>query len=311
MDKDTVQTEEGWLTTPDGHKLYTKMWMPNTAPKARVVCLHGFSDHCNMYPFLFSSLAQEGIKVYSFDQRGWGRSVHEPRQRGLTGPTEQVMEDLTTFITALPQSEQDVPLFLMGHSMGGGEAIVYTATGPREVVSRIRGVLLDAPFISLPPSEMPWKSTIALGRLASRFMPHRPLLQKLDSSSMCRDPDVCQAWLDDPLCHDTGTLEGLAGFMDRSFGLKEGRILLEDGLCEGGKTRLWVGHGTKDGLADYTVTRQWYEGAHVDDKELRTYEGWYHKLHSEPGEDKVRFARDVATWVLDRAGPLSDVKSKL
>lgn len=309
---DAIETEEGWLTTPDGHRLYTKTWKPNDLPKARLVFLHGFSDHCNWYPVLFPALAQQGIKLYSFDQRGWGRSVHEPKQRGLTGPNEQVMADITTFIKSLPESELDIPLFLMGHSMGGGETLYYAATGPRDVVSKIRGFLLESPLIAMPPSAQPWKSTVVLGKLAGKLFPHQTLLRKLDPSMMSRDPEVCRAWSDDPLCHDLATLETLADILARSTDLEEGHVAVEEGLGEDEKTRLWVGHGTKDGTCSYDACRKWYEGLKVDDKEFRVYEGWYHKLHSEPGNDKLIFANDVAKWVLDRCGSLSEApKSKL
>lgn len=237
----TVDTEEGWLSTPDGHRLYTKTWKFGDTPKARLVFLHGFSDHCNWYPFLFSSLAQQGINVYSFDQRGWGRSVHESKQRGLTGPTDQVMADITTFIRNLPKDEEDLPLFLMGHSMGGGETLVYAATGPSDVVSKIRGFLLESPSIALAPALQPWKATLVLGKLAGKISPHSSMLRKLPPESMSRDPDICKAWTDDQLCHDTGTLEGLAGLMDRNVGLEQGSIVVKEGLGEGGKTRIWLG----------------------------------------------------------------------
>ena len=309
---DTVETEEGWLTTPDGYKLYTKTWKPSDALKARLVFLHGFSDHCNWYPELFPALAHHGIKVYSFDQRGWGRSVHESKQRGSTGPNEQVMMDITTFIKSLPESEREVPMFLMGHSNGGGMAMYYAATGPRDVVGSIRGFLLESPLIAMPPSARPWKSTVVLGKLASKILPHQPLLRKLDPNTMSRDPEVCKAWSDDPLNHDTATLEALAAILDRTGALNEGRAVVKEGLGEGGKTRLWIGHGTVDGACDFEACRKWYKDLNLDDKEFRAYEGWYHKLHSEPGEDKVTFASDVANWVLDRYGPLSDApKSKL
>ena len=304
---DTKSTEEGWLKTPDGQTLYTKTWIPNTAPKARLVFLHGFSDHCNWYGVLFPTLAQEGIKVYSFDQRGWGRSVHEPSQRGSTGPTTQVMADITTFLKSLPEDEGDIPLFLMGHSMGGGETVVYAATGPEQVVSKIRGFLLESPLIGLPPSTQPWKATVVLGKLASKFLPHRHLLRKLDPRTMSRDPDVCKAWAEDSLCHDMATLEALDGLVSRTADLNEGRIALKDDLGEGGATRLWVGHGTVDGACSYDACRKWFEDLKVDDKEMRVYEGWYHKLHSEPGEDKHRFANNVASWILNRCGPLDEL----
>ena len=309
---DSIEIEEGWLATPDGIKLYTKTWKPNDTPKARLVFLHGFSDHCNWYPVLFSTLAQKGVKVYSFDQRGWGRSVHEPKQKGLTGPNEQIMADITTFIKSLPAAEQEIPLFLMGHSMGGGETAVYSATGPRDVVGQIRGFLLESPLIALVPSAKPWKATLVVGKMASRLFPHVQQVRQLDPSTMSRDPQICQEWVEDPLNHDTATLECLAAMMERTAGLEEGRVVVKEGLGEGGKTRLWVGHGTKDGACDYDACRKWFESLSLKDKEFHAYDGWYHKLHSEPNGDDRIFANDVATFIVDRCGPISEsTKSKL
>ena len=307
---ESTYTEENWLQTPDGHKLYTKTWKPNTSLKARLVFLHGFSDHCNWYSVLFSTLAQQGIKIYSFDQRGWGRSVHEPRQKGSTGQNSQVMQDITTFINSLPQEDQEIPLFLMGHSMGGGEVLYYASTGPKEVVSRIRGFLLESPLIAMPAAAAPWKGTVAMGKLAAKVMPQRPLVRKLDPSSISRDPEVCKAWVDDELNHDTATLESLASMLARSGDLDEGRVVLQEGLGDGGKTRVWIGHGTADLLCSYDAARGWYDRIGVEDKEFRSYEGWKHKLHSEPGEDKFTFANDAAKWILDRSGPLAESASE-
>lgn len=305
-----IKTEESWFDTRDGHQLYTKTWIPSEAPKARLVFLHGFSDHCNCYPTLFTSLASKGIKVCSFDQRGWGRSVKETKQRGLTGPTEQVMTDITAFILSLPDADKGIPLFLMGHSMGGGETAVYAATGPYDIVSNIRGFLFEAPLIGLVSP--PWKTTVAMGRLASKVMPHMPMVQKLDANLMSRDPKVCEDWTKDELCHDTGTLEGLAGMLDRTAKIGGGSVIIPEGAGEGGKTRIWLSHGTGDRICSFDASKRWFDSLNVDDKELKAYDGWYHKLHAEPGEDKVRFADDVGKWILDRSGPLSDtVKPKL
>ncbi|KAK5171909.1 uncharacterized protein LTR77_003546 [Saxophila tyrrhenica] len=305
-----ITTSEGWLTTPDGQKLYTKTWSPPSTVKARLVYLHGFSDHCNAYTYLYTSLAQRGIKVYSYDQRGWGRSVHTPKQKGLTGPTQQVMDDITSFIKHLPSNESDIPLFLMGHSMGGGETIVYAATGPSEVAGQIRGFLLESPLISL--FSKPWKPTVFFGSLASKVLPHMPMLQKLDASLMSRDPEVCKAWAEDELCHDYGTLEGLAGMLERGASVEQGRTVLAEGRGDGGKTRLWIGHGTGDKVCDYQASKRWFDSLKVEDKQLQPYDGWYHRLHEELGEDKERYADDVARWILERSGSLGETgKSKL
>ena len=61
--------EEGWHTSDDGRKLYTKTWTTEGPAKARLVFIHGFSDHINTYGNFFPTLAAKGIEVYSFDQR--------------------------------------------------------------------------------------------------------------------------------------------------------------------------------------------------------------------------------------------------
>lgn len=309
----SVTTEEGWLSTPDGHKLYTKTWKASS-PKARLVFIHGFSDHCNTQDILFPTLAQQGIEVFTFDQRGWGRSVHEPKHKGLTGPTAKVMSDITTFVKSLPARDENTPMFLMGHSMGGAQTIVYAATGPKDVLSSFRGILVEAPFIALHKSARPWKSTVVLGRLAGKLMPNMHMVNKLDPGKLARDPEVGKAFVADPLCHETGTLEGLAGMLDRAGDIEGGRIIVKDGMGEGGKTRLWVGHGTADEVCDFGACKTWFDSVKVEDKQMRVYEGWYHKLHQEPGDDKVQFTNEVAKWILDRSGPLEELdgaKAKL
>ncbi|KAK5111122.1 hypothetical protein LTR62_005321 [Meristemomyces frigidus] len=296
-------TKEGQFTTSDGEKLYTKTWLP--APdtvKARVVYIHGFSDHCNNYDTLFPVLANRGFTVYSFDQRGWGRSADTQAKKGLTGPTTKVLQDITEFIQSLPQEDLAQPLFLGGHSMGGGEVLHYAASGPKDVLRTIRGFLVESPFISVHPRSRPSAVTVFVGRLAGRVLPHRQMVNKLDANLVSRDPEVGKAFAADPLCHDTGTLEGLAGLLDRAAELQTGKCVVVDGVGEGGKTRLWVAHGTADQICDYETCRRWYDGLQIEDKEMRVYEGWYHSLHREPGEDKVRFAEDMITWLEDRCG---------
>ena len=297
-----IKTEEGHLKLAGGDKLYTKTWIPRSALKARIVWLHGFSDHCNCYEDFFVHLASNSIKVYSFDQRGWGRSVTGPQQRGATGGTTQVIADIDEFIrSVLPKD--DSPMFLGGHSMGGGEALTYACIGPAETLGRIRGVLLESPFLRLPEASRSNRATVAVGRLASKVFPQMQLVRKLEKSKLSRDPRVNTEWEDDPLCHDTGTLLGMAAMLDRGEGLISGRLKLHNTRNEGGKTRLWIGHGTADAVVDFGVVKAWFEAARVDDKTMVAYEGWYHKLHAEPGEDKVRFANDVTTWMLERVKP--------
>ncbi|EAQ86510.1 hypothetical protein CHGG_07763 [Chaetomium globosum CBS 148.51] len=88
--------KEGTLEVK-GDSLYTKSWVPEGPIKAKLIFIHGFSDHLGRYGAFFSALAARGIAVHGLDQRGWGRSVKKPADMGLTGPTTQVLADMAAF----------------------------------------------------------------------------------------------------------------------------------------------------------------------------------------------------------------------
>lgn len=198
--------------------------------------------------------------------------------RGLTGPTTRVLADITSMLrTLLPTP---VPLFLMGHSMGGAEILHYAATGPSDVLSQIRGFISSAPLIALHPSTRPFRATVLAGRLAGHILPKFQLVQKLEPKWLSRDAEQNKLWEQDELCHDTGTLEGLAGMLDRGIQLESFKVMPRDGAGEGGKIRLLALHGTGDHVNDFAATKAYVERSELSDKELRSYDGWYHNSKS-------------------------------
>ena len=224
---------------------------------------------------------------------------------------------MTSFLTTVVPSP--VPLFLMGHSMGGGEVLCYAAQGPAEIRKHIRGYLLESPFVDFDPKSKPSPFTVFFGRLAGKLLPHRQLTNKLDPQLISRDPDVCKRFNDDALCHDTGTLEGLSGLLDRTGLLSSGKIVIPDDAGEGGVTRMWIAHGDQDGITDYHASKRLFDALQVKDKEFRSYAGYFHRcrlivcacvsfdyeltstVHDEPGEEKEVFMADAANWILARS----------
>ncbi|ESZ95956.1 hypothetical protein SBOR_3648 [Sclerotinia borealis F-4128] len=268
---------------------------PNGPPKAKLIFIHGFSDHINRYYNLFPTLAARGIEVHAFDQRGWGRSVSKPSEKGLTGPTSLVISDIVSFIkTQLPSP---VPLFVMGHSMGGGE-VVTLASDPQyaDLMDSIRGLILESPFIAFPKGFEPNFLTVFLGRLAGRFLPHRHMVNRLPPENLTRDPEVVKSMDEDTLLHNTGTLEGLAGMLDRTAAMNQGKTRLNPGVKS-----LWLGHGTEDKGTSFEGSEKWFnQQTELKDKEFKRYEGWFHQLHADLSDNREIFAKDVGDWILAR-----------
>ncbi|KAI6351336.1 hypothetical protein MCOR25_010001 [Pyricularia grisea] len=241
-------------------------------------------------------MAKGGIAVHGFDQRGWGRSVKTPSDRGKTGPTSMVIADIAAFIEPLLDDGSNLPVFVMGHSMGGGE--VLTLAGDRayedKVVSRVQGWILEAPFIGWPAGQAPSWLKVNVGRFAGKFMPHRHLDHVIPPKDLTRNPEVVKILEADKLCHNVGTLEGLASLLDRTMDLSSGKTKLLPSV-----KAMWLGHGTDDKACDYHASKKFFdEQTGLQDKEFRSYDGWYHQLHAEP--EREQFFQHVIEWVSKR-----------
>ncbi len=103
-----------------------------------VILLHGFGDSAEVWEFVLPYL--EGpFRFIAFDQRGHGKSDRAPLERYTTF-------DFVSDIEALRKTLNLGKLTLIGHSMGGRNAIVYSSTY-QEVVKKL--IVIDyAPELS-------------------------------------------------------------------------------------------------------------------------------------------------------------------
>ena len=93
--------------------------------------------------------------------------------------------------------------------------------------------------------------------MASMLFPQMKLKQKLDATYMSHSEKVRQDWIDDPLCHDTGTLEGLKGLLERSADLSHlshGRTV--QGLATKLPCPVWFSFGTGERILSHTAAQQ-------------------------------------------------------
>lgn len=277
---------------------------PEGPIKAKLIFVHGFSEHINRYNDFFPKLAEKGIQVFSWDQRGWGRSVSKPAQKGLTGPTTLVISDAAAFVKDKLPAKGDVsavPTFVMGHSMGGGEILTLAGDSQyTELVGQVRGWILECPLVGFPAGEEPSSIKVFAGRLAGRLLPKQQLKHVVPPEYLSRDEAVVQAVRDDPLCHNTGTLEGLASLLDRTALLSSGRFQLGKHVKS-----VLLTHGTEDRACSHDAAVKFLnQQQNVGDKTTKSYNGAYHQLHADHCKDE--FTNDVVNWILERSDPTTE-----
>ena len=185
-------------------------------------------------------------------------------------------------------------MFVLGHSMGGGEVLTLAGDSKyAELVQQVRGWILEAPFVGFAPEETPSVLKIYAGRLVGKLLPRQQLKHVIAPENLSRIPEVCKGFAEDPLCHDTGTLEGLASLLDRTSSLGNGTIKLGKHV-----RALWLGHGDTDKACSYDKAVDFVQKQDIEDKTIKTYVGGYHALHVDLCKEE--YAEDVAQWILAR-----------
>jgi len=229
-----------------------------------------------------------------------------PSDKGKTGPTSVVLSDIASVIKS--QLPSPVPVFLLGHSMGGGELITLASDALYEDLTlQIRGWMLESPFIDFTPDSKPPLLKVYFGRLVGKILPHKQMFNPLQPEHTTRDPEVIKSLIADELLHGTATLEGASGLLDRTMAINTGKTKLSKGV-----NSLWLGHGTADKGACYHASKKWFDQqVEIQDKEFKTYEDWSHQLHADTPETRAIYNKDIADWILARVEDSKPLEAKL
>ncbi|KAI8982210.1 Alpha/Beta hydrolase protein [Mycotypha africana] len=281
-----------WFRTKDGHELYTKTWKStNQPPTAMLILVHGFGEHVGRYDRMFTYFAQQGIESTGFDQRGWGETAKKTSLFGNNGGYETALKDIDETIKSIKREE--IPLFLMGHSMGGGLILNYLARGDTfEGVKLLRGAIASAPLVTLS-MPVPAIKYYPLQFLA-KFLPSITIKAGVDPAGISHDEEEIQKYKDDPLVHDYATLATLKGFLDA------GTDLLKKSLPKSIKTPILYSHGDADPINSFNGCSDAFEMTSSEDKELKNWKGLYHELHNEKMPERQQVTDYYVEWMKKR-----------
>lgn len=133
---------DDYLQTRDGKRLPLRAWRPDGAPSVVIIALHGFNDYSNAFQSSAAWWRERGVMTYAFDQRGFG----DTDQRGIWSGEAAMISDLRSMISAVRERQPDIPLYLLGHSMGGA-VVMATLAADSEARGAVDGTILVAPAV--------------------------------------------------------------------------------------------------------------------------------------------------------------------
>ncbi len=275
--------ETGSIIGKGGIEIFIQKWIaPN--PIASLVIAHGLGEHSGRYGNLIQWLAGKRISIYALDHRGHGRSAGK---RGHVANFNDYVDDLSFFINSIIDENLNLPVFLLGHSMGGVIAILYALRSQEKIV----GLILSSPGL-VPTVDAP-KYKIALASFLSKYLPSLLVSNELDAHYISHDRDVIAAYLNDPLVHDRISARWYTEFLKSA-----GECLNRAGEIT---IPLFIFHGTDDRLVDFAGSIQVFDAVSSRDKTKLLLEGLYHETMNEVEYEREKVLAAVTKWILARA----------
>ena len=282
------------IITADGYRLPLVVWQPaDTPPRAAILALHGANDHArNTFDLPGRYFAEHGIVTYAYDQRGFGGTV----QFGLWASTGTLVGDARTALSLIRARHPDVPLILLGESMGGAVAMV-TLSGTQlsgDGSSIVDGAVLIAPAV-WARSTMPFYQRWALA-VASTVAPAWQLSGGGLGIVPTDNRDLLRAMATDPLVMRSNRVDMVRGIVDlmdhayRSADHQPGPTL----ILYGGRDQI-IPRGPLD-----DVVERWP----ADRRHFTVYPDGYHMLLRDLGAEPVW--QDIVVWIDGVARPGGD-----
>jgi acylglycerol lipase len=273
-----VEHREGRFRGRGNLDLYCQRWLPSLSPKAILLVVHGLAEHSGRYSNLADYFAPKGYAVYSYDQRGHGRSEGS---RCYVRRFSEYIEDLDRFVGMVRNEHEKEKIFLIGHSMGATVAVAHAVRHK----GKISGLLLSG--AALKVSSTASSALVVMAGILSLLLP-KIGVTVLDASTLSRDKTVVDAYVKDPLvyrgriCARTGAelIKTMRELPPRMHEIELPLLIM---------------HGTADRLSDPEGSRMLFGQSGSKDKVLKLYEGFYHEIFNEPKKEQVFV--DMESWL--------------
>ncbi|KAK8803828.1 hypothetical protein WA158_001522 [Blastocystis sp. Blastoise] len=266
-----------FIVNTDGMWNYYRTWSPINTPKAIIFFFHGVGEYIGRYEKHFQQLSAHGYLVFGMEHRGHGLS---DGIRCYVRDYNALVNDQVLFIKQKVQEYPNIPVFTMGHSLGGGLCILIS----ERVKDIIQGVII------LSPCAMLFEKDLSLKPLASflvKICPRIPLVD-LDIQALSHNKTNTEAYSLDPLIYHGG-VRCSTGYQ---------LMLMTEEIqshLDSYTYPFFITIGEEDHICNPQGVKEFYEKAGSSDKTMKLYPNMYHEmLFDEVADDLLN---NIEKWI--------------
>ena len=278
----------GRINTADQLDLVWQSWTPASL-RGVIVIIHGLAEHSGRYQETAKFLSANGWAVYICDLRAHGLSPNPPKAgRVHVNRFEDYFMDVDALTGLAREKHGELPIYLLGHSMGGLISIRYSLEKP----TGLAGVIISSPALGTHPEFKPPLLLKLMVSILSRLAPRLLVASDLDTQAISRDPAVVKAYIDDPLISQKVSTRWYGEIMKSMKKAHNGAAAL--------RIPMLLMQSGADRLVDPAAPGHWAQATPDGLVELVVWDGLYHEMFNEPEKNKVR--AKILEW-LDARSP--------
>ena len=263
-----------------GCQLYCRSWQGDTESKAVLFIVHGLGEHSGRYDELAGVLAKSNIATFAFDHRGHGKSGGK---RGHAQSIEQLLEDTELALMKCRSLFLEIPIFMLGQSMGGQVAATFIKKAKSKEIS---GAIISSAWFRLASPPPAW--LIGVVRYLKRIIPSITQSNRLKAEQISSVHEEVERYRNDELIHDKISYALFDAVYHNGIQMINKKSEM--------KIPVLVCHGDQDKITSLDASREFaYQLGHV--AKFVSWPGSYHEPHHDHEKEKVM--QFYADWVLE------------
>jgi alpha-beta hydrolase superfamily lysophospholipase len=260
----------------NGQVLRGMIQSPGENLKVVIVFVHGIGEHIHRYDQWAAWFNKEGIGFTGVDLPGHG---HSDGNRGDIKSFDLLAEMIDILIKSCKQTFPGCPIYLYGHSLGGGIVLNYLLRRK----PNIKGAIVTSPYLRLefePP-----KIKLFLASVMKHLLPGLIQPTGLNADHLSHDKIEVEKYKTDPLVHGKISVRLFTGSADAAnYSLAHASEL---------KIPTLIIHGSDDKILSVEGSREFAGKTNL--AELKIWDGGYHELHNEKFRDEV--FKYIMNWI--------------
>lgn len=261
-------------------------WEAEGDAKAVIVIVHGALEHHQRYGWLIEKWRLSGFHVVMGDLPGHGLTSRT--SRGHIDSFQLYIDEVKEWVEAAYSF--DLPVFLLGHSMGGLIAIRFL----QQTRTDLAGVMLSSPCLGLV--QQPSKLTLALLPLLNSIAPALKVNARITVDMATSNAQVIEADQNDTLYVKKVSVRW---YKELITAIKDAYEKIEDTQ----DIPLLLMQGGDDRIVNKINVRTWFNQAPLSEQRFKEWPKYYHEIFNEAGRDDVfAYAKDFVESQLKSIG---------